>query len=860
MKHIARVLGVLAVVSASVLATQPSATSASSISDSPAVFKITAIEVDGLPAGCMMSCQIPPTRVPGFTRQSNFQNSLSDASKVDVISGYFYNDYIDRRGCAIVANGALRCWGTNDYGQLGDGTTNQSPQALTWAMDGGQRMLGVTDVSVSESTTCVVISERVKCVGFGFRNSGNYPPKYFSTSWVEFNFSGIRKVIVGQNSVRTGINTSSVPVCALTFSGEVKCSYLDNPDVIFDSGITAVTDLSLLGNSSTGIFLCVAGEESLCIEFSTGVFTKSTIFSGIDSSSAVYIPRMLNVVCFYTGDALFCENFRLGSVQLFPMGMMSRPLSIFMAPGPYRTGMFVLLPDGVLNVEATRFTCSCFNNSPPQISRVAAFTESTFNSFNLVNRAVAITNSPNVIPLVTETGNRSVRSLAPIRVMTASGVPLGNVKLKWTALDLPGALGSSVNTSITTDVDGNARSTLVTGPVTFELSGGTAPNGAVLQAASITLLVSPSGTTYVTVPDPPILIDRTVTVLNSDGSPLPGAQIAIRNQLIHFAFNISTAVASRWSSSAPDLSGNFGQMGCVYCFVQLPTYLTGSKGSVNFKSFAPTQRFSKFDASVTYDDGEMYMNVGANFSGVSTIIYMPFMSRIEIAAQDSDPTTSAIDIPLGMNGKIDIEFSVKDESNKPVKGFSATAESICGAMETGGLLPLGARVTSGCENSGFSSVGAGVRASGCADSTRATTGTDGTATLTFCNTSSTKFRIKGAGAVASRTICVVVNHQKCGSPITQVSIAGKSAKASTKHLNRGSRALLAGLIKPAAGAKVTWSLSGGCVIKANALVTPMKPATCTLIMKQIVTTKTNKSGKQSIRTRTTVKRATIKVT
>lgn len=864
MKHISRVLGVLVVVSSSVLAMPPSDTSASPSSASPTVFKIGAIDVDGLPAGCLMNCQIPQSKVPGFARQDNFQNSLSDASKVDVISGYSYGDYIDRRGCAIVTNGALRCWGSNEYGQLGDGTTNHSPNALVWAMDGTQRMVDVTDVSVAEFATCVVISQRVKCVGYGFRNSENYPPKFSSTSWVDLELSDVTKVVIGQNTVKSGTNTSSIPVCGLTSFGEVKCSYLDSPGAVFVSDIKGVTDLSLLGNSSMGIFLCVAGAETACIEFSIGIFKKSTTFSGIDSSSAVYIPHLLNVVCFYSGDTLFCENFRLGNVRLFPMGVMQQPLSIFMAPGPYRTGMMVLLPDQVLNVEATRFTCACINNTPPQISKVAVFNESTFDTYFSINRTAAVTNSPNVISLVVESGIRNVRTLAPIRVLTTSGVPLGNVNFKWTAPDLTGSLRSSVNNSITTAADGNARSTLATGPVTFELSGGTVPNGAVLQAASITVFVAPTGTTTVTVPDPPAMIDRTVTVLNSDGSPIPDAQIAIRNQLIHFAYTNSTAAASRWSSRAPDFSGNFGQMGCVYCYVQLPTYVTGSNGSVNFKSFAPTQRFSKFDVNVSYDDGEIYMNLGANLSGASSVIYMPFLPRIEIGAPDSDPTTSAIDIPVGKNGKIDVEFRVQNENSYPVNGFNAVAESVCGTMETGGLLSLGARNSFSCENTRAFSLGTGVRAMGCANTTHTTTGSTGTATLTFCDASSTKYRIRGTGAIASRVICIVVDRKQCGASSTPLSLAGKAApattKVETKHVRRGSRSSLNKLIKPTVGAKVTWSVSGGCTVNANTLVTPKKAATCKLVIKQVVTTRTNVKGKNVTRTAATTKQVTIKVT
>jgi len=63
--------------------------------------------------------------------------------------------------CALTGNGALRCWGRNDSGQLGDGTYSSSSTARL--VDG---LTGVAAVSGGGAHTCAVLSDgTVRCWG-----------------------------------------------------------------------------------------------------------------------------------------------------------------------------------------------------------------------------------------------------------------------------------------------------------------------------------------------------------------------------------------------------------------------------------------------------------------------------------------------------------------------------------------------------------------------------------------------------------------------------------------------------------------------------------------------------------------------
>jgi len=69
--------------------------------------------------------------------------------------------------CAMIA-GAVKCWGDNAYGELGDGTTTESwtpvqVQGLT---------IGVTAISVGESHACAIVNGAAYCWGFRCDASG----------------------------------------------------------------------------------------------------------------------------------------------------------------------------------------------------------------------------------------------------------------------------------------------------------------------------------------------------------------------------------------------------------------------------------------------------------------------------------------------------------------------------------------------------------------------------------------------------------------------------------------------------------------------------------------------------------------
>jgi len=56
--------------------------------------------------------------------------------------------------CAVLADSTVRCWGYNSFGGLGDGSTSVRTRAVTVALPGGSPLNGVTQVDAVDGSTC----------------------------------------------------------------------------------------------------------------------------------------------------------------------------------------------------------------------------------------------------------------------------------------------------------------------------------------------------------------------------------------------------------------------------------------------------------------------------------------------------------------------------------------------------------------------------------------------------------------------------------------------------------------------------------------------------------------------------------
>lgn len=112
--------------------------------------------------------------------------------------------------CALTTSGSIKCWGYNAYGQLGDGSTQNSNVPVdVYNLD------NAVYVSAGDNATCALTNTGgVKC--WGYNGDGSLGNGNNISSRIAVDVSGLSS---GVKAIGTGVGFA----CALTSVGGVKC-------------------------------------------------------------------------------------------------------------------------------------------------------------------------------------------------------------------------------------------------------------------------------------------------------------------------------------------------------------------------------------------------------------------------------------------------------------------------------------------------------------------------------------------------------------------------------------------------------------------------------------------------------------
>jgi alpha-tubulin suppressor-like RCC1 family protein len=166
--------------------------------------------------------------------------------------------------CAVLSDGSVQCWGTNDSGQLGLGSLTAASSALPAVVSLGQSATGIT-VSRNQGLACAVLADgSVRCWGsnasgaLGLGNNTSSPSQTMTPN--QFG-------PVSLGTTATAI-ASANGACALLTGGSIRCWGDNNFGELGLGNTTALSNT--MSPSAYGVVPLPTGKTALSISMGSG--------------------------------------------------------------------------------------------------------------------------------------------------------------------------------------------------------------------------------------------------------------------------------------------------------------------------------------------------------------------------------------------------------------------------------------------------------------------------------------------------------------------------------------------------------------------------------------------------------------
>ena len=223
------------------------------LGDGTTTGRFTPVDVEGLTskvtqisAGSFHTCAVTSdggvkcwgNNKGGSLGDDTFEDRYTPVDVKGLTSGVTQISVGDDHACALTSAGGVKCWGFNEYGQLGDGTTT----GRFTPVDVEGLTSNVTQISAGSAHTCAVTSAGgVKCWGgdgHGQLGDGTDENDYCDGYALDRVCGRLTPIDVkGLTSKVTQVSAGGAHTCVLTSAGGVKC-WGDNEDGKLGDGTT----------------------------------------------------------------------------------------------------------------------------------------------------------------------------------------------------------------------------------------------------------------------------------------------------------------------------------------------------------------------------------------------------------------------------------------------------------------------------------------------------------------------------------------------------------------------------------------------------------------------------------------------
>ena len=226
---------------------------------------------------------------------------LNDAVALSASDGY--------HACAVRADGTAQCWGGNGYGALGDGTTMDSSSIKTVS-----NLRDIANISAGANDTCAVLGDgTVYCWGMTPGGGSSETP-------TRRPLSGVVSIQAGQSNICALLGDATVECWGDNTAGQIgNGTYADavHP-VVTPTAVQGLSQVVALAAGAEGECAVLADGTAACWGANDhGQLGNGTVSSGppYGSSTPVAVFGLTNVVAITTAGSYACALLADGSLR-----------------------------------------------------------------------------------------------------------------------------------------------------------------------------------------------------------------------------------------------------------------------------------------------------------------------------------------------------------------------------------------------------------------------------------------------------------------------------------------------------------------------------------------------------------------